>query len=271
VPDESSSKRDVQAIVITLLRVSPLVLVIIYLFVYTYALQFLAQFSVTPEDVGISEIKLLTRAASFTLVVISIYGILFVLISLLAAIPDARFTRIFKRTRWRDALSLVGLTTIGILLTYVLDLHLNIGLAITYFIIGMALGLLLYYRWEQDWARYAAWTGEIILITVLLAQGAYFGGAHSGHETASTGRVSPLVSALGVDVVQVYPEWSNSKDIPSQYAKGQDLLELGSDDETTFLYDCRTITTYRIPLNNVVLTYSLTQTSSTALRSLHCR
>lgn len=256
--------------VITLLRFSPLVLVIIYLFVYTYAFQFLAQFGVTPEDVGISEIKLLTRAALLTLVVVAVYGIFFVLISFLVAIPDVSSSRVFKRTRGRGALFLVGLTTVSILLTYALDLHLNIGQAIIYFIIGIALGLLLFFRWKQDWARYATWTGAFILITVLLAQGAYYGGAHSGNETAKTGRVSPLVSALGVDVLQVYPKWSDSKVIPPQYSTGQSLLELGSGDETTFLYDCRTITTYRIPLNDVVLTYSLLAQTSSSLQSLHC-
>jgi hypothetical protein len=270
----SSSKRNAQAMVITLLRFVPLVLAIVYGLAYTYAFQFLTQFGVTPEEVGISEIKILTRAALFTIVVVSVYGILFVLMSLLLVLPNVRFTRVFKRSRGRDALSLVGLIIVSILLTYVLDLHLAISAAVVFLMVGVALAFLgLFLGWKRDWARYTAWTGGIVLIAFLLARGAYAGGAHSGIETARNGSASPLASALGVDVLQVHPKWSDSKLAPPRYSLRQDFLELGSDDETTFLYDCWTATTYRIPLHDVVLSYSLSlnQPTSTTLQRLHCR
>jgi hypothetical protein len=79
-------------------------------------------------------------------------------------------------------------------------------------------------------------------------------------------------AVLGVDISQVHPEWlSNTITLP-QYTQGQDLLEVGSDTETTFLYDCRANVTYRIPLNDVVLTYPLYRnvTEADVLARLDC-
>ena len=58
-----------------LLQLAPIILVVIYILEYTYVFQFLSQFGVTPEEVGISEIKLLTRAATYTLATVSIVGL----------------------------------------------------------------------------------------------------------------------------------------------------------------------------------------------------
>src|SRR5262249_48891688 len=50
-----------------------------------YVFQYLAQFGVTPEQVGISQIKLLTRAAVFTLFLLSILGTLPVVVGMVVA------------------------------------------------------------------------------------------------------------------------------------------------------------------------------------------
>ena len=98
-----------------------------------------------------------------------------------------------------------------------------------------------------------------------------FRGTHKGFYTAEHGLVPSLISALGVDIFQVSPTWIDKRVIPPQY-RGQDLLELGSDEETVFLYDCWTDTTYRIPLVDLVLNYPLyyNKTTSATLKHLDC-
>ena len=90
------------------------------------------------------------------------------------------------------------------------------------------------------------------------------------NDTARTGSIPTFINLLGVDISEVHPEWLDSKIAPPQYMPDQDFLELGSDETTTFLYDCRTSTTYRIPLNDVVLTIPLDLNETAALKHLHC-
>src|SRR5215510_7227550 len=82
VSDPSGNKADVRTIATTALQILPIVLVVIYLLEYTYAFQFLLQFGVTPEEVGISEIKLLSRAAILALLILGLYGSGFFLVAI---------------------------------------------------------------------------------------------------------------------------------------------------------------------------------------------
>jgi hypothetical protein len=299
-------KLDIRAVASTLLQLSPIVLIIIYILEYTYIFQFLSQFNVTPEEVGISEIKLLTRAATLTLTVISIFGLLFAIAaSLVAAIQTSveesgkiqGILRSFKLTKKpsernrgsiaqsirvasQQADSVRNGSVVSYALAFVLiiqslkplGIQLNILVKIALFAVGIILSATLFTAWRNKKTRYLTFACGITIAVCLLGIAVIDGGINTGTKTIKTGYVPLFINLLGVDIAQVHPEWLNSQVAPPQYSQDQDLLELGSDVETTFLYDCGTDTTYRIPLDNVVLTYPLYlgEASSTILQRLHC-
>jgi hypothetical protein len=94
-----------------------------------------------------------------------------------------------------------------------------------------------------------------------------------GSDAAKTGNVPVLASVLGLDILEVHPEWLDNRVSPPQYAQGQDLLEIGSDAAATFLYDCWTGATYQVPIDSVVLSYTISYNNSNSAISqrLRCR
>jgi hypothetical protein len=298
-------KVDIRAIATTLLQLAPIILVVIYILEYSYTFQFFAQFGVTPEEVGISQIKLLTRAALVTLVYFSIFGILLVLIGLLFAIrmsvqEPSRMRRILRKlnlieepkvrnrsitesvrnaSKRAQAVRIAGTLSFAvtiaaiILLMNPLGFHLNTSAALLLAAIAVTLTAALFAGWRRNNTRYLVWASGTMFGIVLLGLATFFGGTHNGFYAATTGHIPLFASALGVDILQVHPEWINEEVVPPQYTQDQDLLELGSDTETAFLYDCWTGTTYRIPLDDVVLTYPLyfNKTNPVILRRLRCR
>jgi hypothetical protein len=309
--DSSDGYRvDVRAIGKTLLQLSPIIAAVIYVLEYNYAFQFLLQFGVTPEEVGISEIKLLTRAALFTLIIASLFCLLFVglivLVGFLIAelrligeawrsrripkginlieqsrIPHRRsivesFREAYRRAqvvRISSALSFAIMFGIVILLVKVLGLTINTPQTLDLIACGVGLGAVLFAVWRKKTVRYLFYAFATVLVIAMLGWATSIGGVHRGYNTARTGQVPPSINALGIDILQVHPQWINEKVVPPQYTQDQDLLELGSDSATAFLYDCWTGTTYRIPLDDVMLTYPLyfNQTNSTIVRRLRCR
>jgi len=298
-------KVDTRAVASTLLQLSPIILVVIYILEYAYVFQFLAQFNVTPEEVGISEIKLLTRAATLTLTVISLFGLAFAIMAGVVAVqtsiaessriqrmlrnlirtkrPQARkqdsiAKSIRKASQQAESVRDASIFSFAIILVVVilslkpLGIQLSISARIILFAAGTILTAALFAGRRSKKTRYLTFACGMAIGVSLLGIAVITGGINTGTVATSTGSVPTFIDLLGVDISQVHPEWLNSKITPFQYTQDQDLLELGSDVETTFLYDCRTDTTYRIPLDNVVLTYPLypNETRSTILQRLHC-
>ena len=288
-------KVDLRSIGTALLQLSPIILIVIYVFEYSEIYRFLYIFGVTPEEIGISEIKLLTRAALYTLAVASVFGTLFVVVGFfitangilnwLEERPEARNTRnrssmieSAKEASKQAKLVQIGSTvsfavTIAVIILILKPLGVQVdnGVRIFLVIFDIVLSAMLLLRWRNKSTRYFTYACGTLLGIVLLGFATIYGGQNLGADTARTGRVPSLVIGLGVDPLQVHPEWIDKRVIPPGYAQDQDLLELGSDASTTFLYDCWTGRTVRIPLGDVVLTYPVNQTNSATLRRLRCR
>ena len=86
---------------------------------------------------------------------------------------------------------------------------------------------------------------------------------------AETGAIPSLSMAFGLDVQQVSPTWLNTSARPTGYA-GEDLIFLGSDGSTLFLYDCARLTTRRVALAHVALDYSLLSVGDANEKRLRC-
>jgi hypothetical protein len=274
--------------------------------VYTSLFKLLAKLSMrVRREVGISEIKLLTRAAFLTVTVISLLGLMFALATGVTAVRESiaesgpfrrmliklrrteeSLTRrkdsiiINIRTASQQAQSVREASTLSFGLAYALiylslkplGIQLSIVAKIILFFAGTILTATLYSGWRDKKTRYLTFACGVAIGLSLLCIAAITGGLNTGTAATSSGNIPNFVDLLGVDISQVHPEWLNSKVIPPQYESDQDLLEVGSDTETAFLYDCKTDTTYRIPLSGVVLAYPVysTESSSTILRHLHC-
>jgi hypothetical protein len=306
-------KVDIRAIGTALIQLSPIILVVLYILEYLYVFQFLEQFGVTPEEVGISEIKLLTRAALLTLVVVSLLGIIFVTVGTFVAVrasieESTRIRRIRRKlnrieflrrrnlikqpegrnrnnitesirtasqqaqfVRYAGALSFTVIIAVIIRSMKPLGIQLDITAIVILVAADITLSAALFVGWRNNSVRYLVYACGTVLAIAALSLAAVYGGVNKGYYTATTGRVS-LVNLLGIDILQVHPEWIDKGIIPPQYTQNQNLLELGSDATTTFLYDCWTATTYRVPLDDVVLTYPLylNQYNSATLRLLRC-
>lgn len=300
-----NSKNEISATVKTLLQLSPIILAFVYVLEYTYVFQYLVQFGVTPEQVGISEIKLLTRAAIFTVLLISLLGILPVMagitISASTSIQNSRRIRpvlrklnlieqpkMMRRSDQAESARRAANRALAVRIGSTLSFAAAIGLTmllmaplgnpvaastlITSVIIDVVLSVILFLGWRRRSTRYLAWASGLLFGIVLLGLTAFFGGTHKGSYTAEHGLVPDFIGALGVDILQVHPTWIDKQVMPQQY-RGQDLLEIGSDEETVFLYDCWTAITYRIPLVDLTLNYPLyyNETTSATLKHLDCR
>ncbi len=301
----NKSKSEILARIRRLLRLSPIILAVVYVLEYMYVFQYLGQFGVTPEQAGISEIKLLTRAAIFTVLFISLLGMLPVFVGItVTTLTSIRYSKRIrpilrklnlieqpkmirrsdqekraKRATGRAQAIRIGSTvSFAAAIALVIALMKPLGYPITASnliiraVIGVVISVILFSGWRRRDTRYLAWASGVLFGIVLLGLTAFFGGTHKGYYTAEHGLVPDFISALGVDILQVHPTWIDKRVIPPQY-RGQDLLELGSDDETVFLYDCWTGMTYRIPLVDLVLNYPLNynKTTSATLKHLDCR
>jgi hypothetical protein len=314
---------DIRGIARSILQLSPIVLVFIYVFEYTYAFQFLVQFGVTPEEVGISQIKLLTRAALLTFFVVSVFGSIVAIVAFSFTLNSwasdsartgllytmrrsieksnnalaRQFNRIARRagperksmqnrSKLKTAranlpkqpyvLRIAGTVSFAVIMALIIALAGGLGLTsrglIIFLIVDVILSSALATGWGRANIRQQVLAFGAAVSIILLGLAAYFGGAHQGIDAATTGRAPSLAIALGIDLVQVHPTWINQSVMPRQYKQGQDLIELGSDGATAFLYDCSQAATYRIPLDDIVLTYPLlyNQTNSATLHRLHC-
>lgn len=255
----------------TFLRAYPLAALLSYVLIYTYDFQYLAQFGVSPEEVGISELKLLSRAALYPLVLVAIYGWLAVVGSVVLVTREYRSERAMQLPRgarlraWFGYLILLG-AGVGALLVW--GVAGAPGLAFALFTVPAAIAALLLIR-RQSRALLAT---AFFAVTVCGALGyaAYFGGTFAGNATAKHGNVPALLGVFGVDVRQVKPTWLDPKAAPVHY-KGQDLLDLGSEGGTIFLYDCPSQITRRVVLASVALDYSLTDIGGDRLeKRLQC-
>jgi hypothetical protein len=283
---------DIRTIATILLRLSSVILVVIYVLEYTYAFRFLLWFRVTPEEVGISQIELLSRAALLTLFLFALSGVVLILVALGLGLVNfvARAIREKKRkARNRSVIEMLrrasrqqqvariastlfsALTIAGlIVLTGYIGSPLDIISALIYVGLGILVTSVLFVGWRRNSTRYITFASGTLLAAFLLGSAAFSGGYVRGEATVKTGRIPTFINAAGVDIVQVYPEWMNKDVIPPNYTQGQDMLELGSNTETVYLYNCRTQTTYSIPVHDVILAYSIYDQSTASLRRLHC-
>lgn len=299
------SKSEVLARAKELLQVSPYILAALYIFEYLYVFQYLGQFGVTPEQVGISQIKLVTRAGIFTLFVLSIIGIAPIIVSMtiagLRSINESRYVRpILLRFNLIEQPKTTGSShpaevtrlaaqrarnvRIGAAVTFGAAIGLTILLMkplgdriaasgiIFLIVLDVALSMFLFLEWRRRSKRYLILACGALFGAILLGLTAFFGATYRGFYAAEHGYVPGTINALGIDILQVHPVWLDKRVIPPKY-RGQDLLELGSDSGTVFLYDCWTGTTYRIPLTDLAMSYPLNynQTTPATIKSLHCR
>jgi hypothetical protein len=285
------NEMDIRAKAFALLKLMPLILALVYILTYSYASQFLAQFGLTPEEVGISEVELLTRAGFLGLVVVSIYGLILVVPWLAIVIIASLIGAIRPRSRRaptqssanavrKDRLIRIASTAvfalavaIVLLLTRAFGLQLNLESVIFLGLLGLMLIVAFYVRCMRRTSRSSILRSAAVIGLVVLGWASYFGGAASGIGMAERGHIPPVATAFGVDVLEVHPVWLDRNVIPAQYLQGQDFLELGSDSATVFLYDCRTGATYRVAINEVVLTYPLSFNKPNSLMQhlLYCR
>jgi hypothetical protein len=316
---------DVRGTAISLLQLSPIVLAFVYIIEYSYAFQFLGQFGVTPEEVGVSQIKLLTRAALLTLLFLSIYGSILVVAIFLYTLNawaqgsartgllytigrsidtsnsivakqvrrvvkpgrserrpiqnrDKRKTDAANLAKQSDVLRSWGTLSFIVTIIIVISFANAIGLGLSVqgivllLIVGVIFASVLLAGWKRANVRQLALALGATFTVILLELAGFFGGTNQGDNAAVTGQIPVFASTLGIDIVQVHPTWLSKSVVPQRYKRGQDLIELGFDDLTVFLYDCSTRVTYRIPLDDVVLTYPLlyNQTNSAVRRHLYC-
>jgi hypothetical protein len=246
----------------------------IYALGYLYALQFLAQFGVSPEEVGVNEFKLVTRAAIYTVLFFAFFlvvplGVLLPIIYLtgLGRPSVAGWRALANRPRVLRCLTVF----LSVILTLLLSLLLQPMTAAS--LEGTAAITVLVAVWPivrilrrrplvVPGACLSVW------LVALLAFTAVSGAAQEATRAADTGKIPFPLYLIGVDIVPVTPTWLTAPARPRGYAN-EVLLELGSDGGTVFLYDCRAAMTYRVPLADVVLNYSV-RTSIPATR-LRCR
>ena len=147
----------------------------------------------------------------------------------------------------------------------------NTSLAVFSDIVVIILSATLFFAWRERSIRYSTLATGGVLAILLLGWIAYYGGTNKGIETSDTGSSSTFITFLGVDILQVHPNLIDRKLAPQGY-KHQDLLELGSNGDISLLYACWTGATRSVPLNDVILTYSLSynQTTPATLKRLDC-
>ena len=296
---------DVRTLVTTLLQLSPIILVVTYILEYSYVFQFLAEFDVTPEEIGISEIELLSRAALLTLTVITAIGLISGIAVGLAVIESSvvesstarrilikvRPTKV-ARSRKQSSIMLsiqrasqqaqsirdVSAASFGLIfLTTIFGMKpLGIQLSIFAKVVCLAaaaiLTFILFSRWRDKRTRYLTLTCGVAIEVSLLCIAVIAGGVNTGVVASTTGNIPTFVNLLGVNIFVVRPVWLDAKIAPPRYSQNQDFLEVGSDDETAYIYDCKTFTTYRVPLNDIVLQYQVWNTASNSsfLGHLYC-
>ena len=296
---------DVRTLARTLLQLSPIILVVIYILEYSYVFQFLAEFDVTPEEIGISEIELLSRAALLTLTVITVIGLISGIAVGLAVIgssvveSDTARRILIKlkptkvpRPRKQNSIMLsiqrasqqaqsvrdVSIVSFGLIFLATVFGMKPLGIQLSIFTIVICLAAavilisILLSGWRNKRTRYLTLTCGVAIEILLLCIAVTTGGVNTGVVASTTGNIPAFVNLLGVNIFVVRPVWLDSQIAPPQYSQNQGFLEVGSDDETAFLYDCKTFTTYRVPLNDVVLQYQVWNTSSNSsfLGHLYC-
>jgi hypothetical protein len=301
----NNPKIDGRGIASTLLQVSPIILVVTYIFEYSYVFEFLSVFDISPEEAGISEVKLLTRAAFLTVTVIWIGGILFAIVTGIIAIQvsvmemspvqmipiglrrarkskrrkqDSIVANIRMASRKTDSNRETGALIFGLVFLIIilcmkpLGVQLSSFTKLSLFAGCIAISVTLYKCRKNKVIRYLIFACGAAIQISLLGIAVTTGGFNTAVTAASSGDVPNFINLLGVDISQVHPQWLDTKVMPPQYTQDQDLLELGSDSETMFLYDCKTTTTYMIPIDDVILTFQVysSETGSQILQRLHC-
>jgi hypothetical protein len=264
------------------LKAYPLIALSLFLFQYAWAYQFLVQFGISPEEAGLSQLKLLSRAALFGLVVAALYGALAAPFSLgllalhyrsalsprtdapARMLPAWRVPQGERRRRW------YGWAVVAFALIAILAARILAGgfeWAQVLFIVLSAGATFVLIRVRSYTA--AAMGALCVAIVGALAWAAYIGGTRAGNHMAETGAIPSLSMAFGLDVQQVSPTWLNTSARPTGYA-GEDLIFLGSDGSTLFLYDCARLTTRRVALAHVALDYSLLSVGDANEKRLRC-
>ena len=96
----------------------------------------------------------------------------------------------------------------------------------------------------------------VLLFVFALASAVDEDSVRDSQQMATHGEVPSGLPSLVVDVQQVMPTWLDTAVVPENY-ENEDFIDLGSDAETVFLYDCRTGVTDRVPVHDVVLQYAV--------------
>ena len=245
-----------------------------YTLEYTYVYQYLIQFGVSPEDVGITQAKLLTRAAFLALFFVAVVGAALAFAACLATLIyaiDAAMRRAFtgrnpdapdgandagrlvgRSRRGAQALAIVGLGLLDLYFASALwDRPLDAGRVLI--IVGVtaapAVAILADLR-----GRVAVVAVSVGAMALILVPYAYSGAAREGNKTQVNGTVPGLLSGFGADIAPVKPIWLNRAAQPTNY-RGENLLRLGLNGATAFLYDCRTRTTVQVLQAAVSLEY----------------
>ena len=254
------------------LKAYPIVALALYVLQYTYAFQYLLQFGVAPEELGVSQLKFATRAALFGLVVLAVYGGMAFIASLVLVIREFRAEPPWRppkgeRGRHLHSYVVLGVTVSSAIVARLLGGRFEAGQIVAIAVCACVAFLLT----RKQSRRLSATVALCVTVFGALSWAAYAGGARAGNKTAETGVVSPMLAIFGVDVRQIAPTWLVSNAQPPGY-HGQDLLDLGSEGGTIFLYDCDGQITRRVPLTQVALDYSLARVDDARLsKRLACR
>jgi hypothetical protein len=274
----------------------PLVAAAIYLVEYLYVFNVLHTFGVSPEQTGITEVKLITRAGVEALIAVGIFGgsvviytVGVVLVNELAswlrrrfrtppALPvsvdretyaawriqrDARVRR-EQRERWRLAYVALALPPV---LTTLLVANTDwqaTPRAIDVALVWLTFGLATYAIRRIDLQLRAAMLLVSIVSIACVALLVNHAGAAAGRQMANTGAI-PNDQVFGLDIAVVEPKWLRPAARPTGYA-GEALLELGSDSSAVYLYACHTQKTYSVPIIDVVLQYAVTDAPNVLLK-----
>lgn len=253
------------------LRALPFVAVALFIFQYAYATTFLEQFGVSPDQVGVDQVHLATRAALFSVVILAVYGLAVAVVALVVTAvmerPSAAAgARADRRRKHLQVTFVVVSASCAALAAALLNPS-------TWFLVGFIVvftAALIYWILTDSWRQRAGMLVWAFLLLSIVSVASYFGGVSAGNNTAKTGHIPGLLGIFGVDVLQVRPTWIEPSAKPVGFRDDQDVLVLGTAMGSVFLYDCNINATRRVAASQVALDYSL-QDATQAVARLKCR
>jgi hypothetical protein len=245
------------------IRVLPFLTALVYGLLYEYDAFFLDRFGVSPEQAGTTYLKLLTRAGLIALVSFSIPA----LISLAIAFWTVSSLSLSTIERRLGAL-LVAAYLVSLLTSLVAHFTLWVNAVLVGLVIVTAMVLLLTHRRDES----IVMAFFVIALVGVLGAFILISGRDAGKTASLSGDFPSELPYLGLDVDQVTPRWIDPNHRPvtlqqddenrlrptanGRVSPARDMLDLGENNGSVFLYDCKAQQTYRVPVADVVISYA---------------